>query len=88
MGNAAGDGHLRELGTGAQILVMMGVKKLRLMTNNPRKIIGIEGFGIEVVERLPLLAPISEENKAFLRSKRLHLGHLLQTELQEEDYAK
>ena len=80
LGNASGDGHLRELGTGAQILVTLGVRKLRLMTNNPRKIVGLEGFGLQVVERVPLLAPVSEDNRAFLTAKRLHLGHLLATE--------
>ena len=68
---------LRHLGVGAQILVDLGVEKMRLMTNNPRKIVGLEGYGLEVVERVPLHVPISEENAPFLRARKLHLGHLL-----------
>jgi 3,4-dihydroxy 2-butanone 4-phosphate synthase/GTP cyclohydrolase II len=81
LGNSMGDGYLREMGTGAHILVSLGVQKLRLMTNNPRKIVGLEGFGLEVVERVPILAPISDENRAYLTAKRLQLGHLLSTDL-------
>jgi len=68
---------LRHLGVGAQILANLGVSKMRLMTNNPRKIVGLEGYGLEVVERVPLHVPISEENAPFLRARKLHLGHLL-----------
>ncbi len=68
---------LRHLGVGSQILVDLGVKKMRLMTNNPRKIVGLEGYGLEVVERVALHVPISEENAPFLRARKLHLGHLL-----------
>ena len=52
--NSVGDGALRELGTGAQILLDLGVHKMRSMTNNPRKIVGLEGFGLKMVERVPL----------------------------------
>jgi 3,4-dihydroxy 2-butanone 4-phosphate synthase / GTP cyclohydrolase II len=68
---------LRHLGVGAQMLVDLGVQKMRLMTNNPRKIVGLEGYGLQVVERVPLHVPISEENAPFLRARKLHLGHLL-----------
>jgi 3,4-dihydroxy 2-butanone 4-phosphate synthase / GTP cyclohydrolase II len=78
--NAIGDGALREMGTGAQILVQMGVRRLRLMTNNPRKIIGLEGFGLNVTERVPLQVPVSDENFPYLNAKRIELGHLLSTE--------
>jgi len=74
------DGTLREMGAGAQILVNLGVRQIRLMTNNPRKIVGLEAFGLEVVERVPLVAPSTTENKAFLTAKRLQLGHMLETE--------
>jgi 3,4-dihydroxy 2-butanone 4-phosphate synthase/GTP cyclohydrolase II len=59
------------------MLVDLGVQKMRLMTNNPRKIVGLEGYGLQVVERVPLHVPISEENAPFLRARKLHLGHLL-----------
>jgi len=68
---------LRHLGVGAQILVDLGVKKMRIMTNNPRKIVGLEGYGLEVVERVPLHVAVSEDNAPFLRARKLHLGHLL-----------
>ena len=79
--NSVGDGALRELGTGAQILLDLGVHKMRLMTNNPRKIVGLEGFGLKMVERVPLEAPVSEDNLPFLRARRLELGHLLSSTL-------
>jgi len=73
----SGDDALRDLGVGAQIMVNLGVRKLRLMTNNPRKLMGLEGFGLEVVERVPLAVPVSAENAEFLRDRRRLLGHLL-----------
>ena len=74
---AEGGGELRELGMGAQILVDLGARRLRLMTNNPRKIVGLEGYGIEVVERLSLTTPSHEANAAFLEERRDQLGHIL-----------
>jgi 3,4-dihydroxy 2-butanone 4-phosphate synthase/GTP cyclohydrolase II len=68
---------IRNLGVGAQILIDLGVTEMRLMTNNPQKIVGLEGYGIEVVERVPLSVPIDDENASYLRARRLHLGHLL-----------
>ena len=68
---------LRDYGVGAQILVDLGVSKLRLMTNNPRKIVGLEGYGLQVVERVPLVIPPTATNLGYLRTKQRKLGHLL-----------
>ncbi|QED48261.1 bifunctional 3,4-dihydroxy-2-butanone-4-phosphate synthase/GTP cyclohydrolase II [Cytobacillus dafuensis] len=68
---------LRDYGVGAQILRDLGVKKMRLLTNNPRKIAGLAGYGLEVVERVPLQMPIKNENEAYLKTKKAKLGHLL-----------
>ena len=80
LSNAIGDGALREMGTGAQILIDLGVQNMKLMTNNPRKIVGLEGFGLRVVERVALQVGVSKDNLPFLRSRRLDLGHLLHME--------
>lgn len=69
---------LRDYGVGAQILVDLGVSKLRLMTNNPRKIVGLEGYGLHVVERVPLLTKPNPANLGYLTTKREKLGHLIQ----------
>jgi 3,4-dihydroxy 2-butanone 4-phosphate synthase/GTP cyclohydrolase II len=69
---------LRDYGVGAQILVDLGVSKLRLMTNNPRKIVGLEGYGLEVVERVPLVIPPTSTNVEYLATKRKKMGHLIQ----------
>ena len=68
---------LRDYGVGAQVLVDLGVSKLRLMTNNPRKIVGLEGYGLEVVERVPLVIPPTATNLGYLKTKREKLGHLI-----------
>jgi 3,4-dihydroxy 2-butanone 4-phosphate synthase / GTP cyclohydrolase II len=68
---------LRDYGIGAQILVSLGLKKIRLVTNNPRKIVGIEGYGLEVVERVPIEVHPQEANVHYLRTKKAKLGHLL-----------
>jgi 3,4-dihydroxy 2-butanone 4-phosphate synthase / GTP cyclohydrolase II len=68
---------LRDYGIGAQILVNLGVNKMRLMTNNPKKIIGLEGFELEVVERVPIEIPACEENICYLMTKKEKMGHLL-----------
>ena len=68
---------LREYGIGAQILVDLGIKKLRLMTNNPRKIVGLEGYGLKIVERVPIEMPPHEKNLRYLRTKKHKLGHIL-----------
>ncbi|GGE62871.1 bifunctional 3,4-dihydroxy-2-butanone-4-phosphate synthase/GTP cyclohydrolase II [Priestia taiwanensis] len=68
---------LREYGVGAQILRELGVKKIRLLTNNPKKIAGLDGYRMEVVERVPIVMPVLEENKGYLHTKQIKLGHLL-----------
>ncbi|HEV8582761.1 MAG TPA: bifunctional 3,4-dihydroxy-2-butanone-4-phosphate synthase/GTP cyclohydrolase II [Thermoanaerobaculia bacterium] len=67
----------RDYGIGAQILRDLGVRKMRLMTNNPSKYIGLHGYGLEIVERIPLEVPPTETSRAYLRTKRDKLGHLL-----------
>ena len=69
---------LRDYGIGAQILRDLGVRKMRLLTNNPKKIIGLEGYGLEVVDRLPIEIPGEQENREYLRTKRDKMGHLLE----------
>jgi 3,4-dihydroxy 2-butanone 4-phosphate synthase/GTP cyclohydrolase II len=71
---------LRNYGIGAQILVNLGVSKMRLMTNNPKKIVGLEGYGLEVVGRVPMQAPMCQSNESYLRTKKEKLGHLIQFE--------
>ncbi len=68
---------LRDYGIGAQILVDLGLSTIRIMTNNPRKITGLEGYDLEVVERVPLQIPPRRENVRYLQTKRKKLGHLL-----------
>lgn len=68
---------LRNYGIGAQILVSLGLKQIRLITNNPRKIVGIEGYGLNVVERIPIEIAPREANVEYLRTKKAKLGHLL-----------
>lgn len=72
---------LRDYGIGAQILVDLGVRQIRLLTNNPRKVIGLEGYGLDIIERLPLEIPPNNINRRYLETKRDKLHHLL---LQEE----
>jgi 3,4-dihydroxy 2-butanone 4-phosphate synthase / GTP cyclohydrolase II len=67
----------RDYGIGAQILRDLGVRKMRLMTNNPSKYIGLHGYGLEIVERIPLEVPPTDSSRAYLRTKREKLGHLL-----------
>ncbi len=68
---------LRDYGIGAQILVDLGVRKMRLMTNNPRKIVGLEGYGLKVVERVPIEVKPHEKNVVYLKTKKKKLGHIL-----------
>jgi 3,4-dihydroxy 2-butanone 4-phosphate synthase/GTP cyclohydrolase II len=67
----------RDYGTGAQILVDLGIRTMRLLTNNPGKRAGLEGYGLEIVERVPLASAPTPDNIAYLRTKRDRLGHLL-----------
>ncbi|MFA5059900.1 MAG: bifunctional 3,4-dihydroxy-2-butanone-4-phosphate synthase/GTP cyclohydrolase II [Candidatus Omnitrophota bacterium] len=68
---------LRDYGIGAQILVDLGVKKIRLLTNNPRKIVGLEGYGLTVSERIPIKVSHNPANEGYLKTKKEKLGHLL-----------
>ncbi|UTR09558.1 bifunctional 3,4-dihydroxy-2-butanone-4-phosphate synthase/GTP cyclohydrolase II [Evansella sp. LMS18] len=68
---------LRDYGIGAQILRDLGIKKMKLLTNNPRKITGLKGYDLEVVERVPLQFPSSKDNDKYLRTKKDKLGHIL-----------
>jgi 3,4-dihydroxy 2-butanone 4-phosphate synthase/GTP cyclohydrolase II len=69
---------LRDYGIGAQILVNLGVRKMKLMTNNPKKIVGLEGYGLKVVERVSLEARPNEKNLIYLKTKKKKLGHMLE----------
>ena len=68
---------LREYGIGAQILKSCGVRKMRLLTNNPRKIVGLEGYHLEVVGREPIEIPANKKNSKYLKTKRDKLGHFI-----------
>ena len=68
----------RQYGIGAQILADLGVQKMKLLTNNPTKRVGLEGFGLQVVERVPIIAPHTEENSKYMETKRERMGHILE----------
>ncbi len=67
----------RQYGVGAQILIDLGIEKMRLLTNNPKKRVGLEGFGLEIVEQIPLIAEITPESRRYMETKRTRLGHTL-----------
>ncbi|MEQ1851152.1 MAG: GTP cyclohydrolase II [Chthoniobacteraceae bacterium] len=69
--------ELRDYGVGAQILYDLGVRKMRFMTNNPKKVIGLEGYGLKIVEMVPLKSLPNKHNAKYLETKRLKMGHLL-----------
>jgi len=69
---------LRDYGIGAQILVDLGIKGLRLMTNNPKKVVGLEGYGLDIVERVSIEIEPTEHNECYLKTKREKMGHLLE----------
>ena len=69
---------IRDYGIGAQILLDLGLKNIRLLTNNPTKIVGLEGYGIKIVERVPLEVEPNNENFEYLKIKKEKLGHLLE----------
>ncbi len=73
---------LRHYGIGAQILHDLGVRDIKLLTNNPRKVVGLDGYGLRIVERVPIQIPANQENRNYLRVKREKLGHLLDDEEQ------
>ncbi len=79
---------IRDYGIGAQILAEMGLREIRLMTNNPGKVVGIEGMGIRVVERVPLEIPPTDVNRGYLRAKREKMGHLLSEIVEDEEGGK
>jgi 3,4-dihydroxy 2-butanone 4-phosphate synthase/GTP cyclohydrolase II len=68
---------LREYGIGAQILASLGLGELRLMTNNPRKIVGLEGYGLKVVDRVSIEIEAQDHNSEYLKAKKSKLGHML-----------
>jgi 3,4-dihydroxy 2-butanone 4-phosphate synthase/GTP cyclohydrolase II len=69
---------LRHYGIGAQILFDLGVRQIRLLTNNPKKVIGLEGYGLKIVERVPIQMPAGDDNRRYLQTKKDKLGHLLE----------
>lgn len=69
---------LREYGIGAQILYDLGIRKIRLLTNNPKKIIGLSGYGLEIVERVPIQIEANEVNKFYIRTKKEKMGHIIE----------
>lgn len=76
---------LRDYGVGAQVLLDLGIQKMRLLTNNPKKIIGLEGYGLNIVERVPLELGFGPFNKDYLRTKKEKMGHMLHDGAYEED---
>jgi len=68
---------LRDYGMGAQILHDLGVRRIRLLTNNPKKVVGLEGYGLEIVEQLPISLPSNPDNEKYLLTKQLRMGHTL-----------
>ena len=82
------DADLREYGIGAQILADLGLSTIRLLTNNPRKIVGLEGYGLKIVEQVPIIAPPNPFNIEYLRTKKKKMGHLIPEEslIADEDF--
>jgi 3,4-dihydroxy 2-butanone 4-phosphate synthase/GTP cyclohydrolase II len=74
------ESDIRDYGIGAQILADLGVRNIRLLTNNPRKVIGLEGYGLQVVETLPILTKPNPRNVKYLETKRKKMGHLLKVD--------
>jgi 3,4-dihydroxy 2-butanone 4-phosphate synthase/GTP cyclohydrolase II len=68
---------LRDYGMGAQMLYDLGIRKIRLLTNNPKKVIGLEGYGLEIVEQVPIRLPSNPHNEKYLETKRTRMGHHL-----------
>jgi 3,4-dihydroxy 2-butanone 4-phosphate synthase/GTP cyclohydrolase II len=68
---------LRDYGIGAQILLNLGIKKINLLTNNPKKVIGLNGYGLEIVERIPIEITPNKNNEKYLQTKRDKLGHII-----------
>ncbi len=74
---------LRDYGIGAQILTDLGVRKIEVLTNNPRKLVGLEAHGLTIVKRVPIRIPATRHNRRYLSTKRDKLGHLLDLNLGE-----
>ena len=74
---------LRHYGIGAQILYDLGVRQIRLLTNNPKKVVGLDGYGLKIVERVPIQIPPGQNNDGYLRAKKDKLGHLLDSAIIE-----
>ena len=70
-------GDLRDYGLGAQILADIGVRKIRLLTNNPRKVVGLEGYDLEIIEQVPIRTKANPHNAKYLATKKARMGHLL-----------
>ena len=73
---------MRNYGIGAQILVDLGVRKMRLMTNNPKKMVGLDGYGLRIVEQIPIEVPANEYNRCYLECKKFKMGHLIKVDAQ------
>ena len=71
------DDDLREYGIGAQILADFGVKQMRLLTNNPRKLVGLKGYGLDIIERVPIEIGLNKKNKRYMETKKAKMGHIL-----------
>ena len=71
----------RDYGIGQQILADLGVQRIRVLTNNPRKYYGLSGYGLEVVDQVPLVVPSTAHNRRYLEAKRTKMGHLLDTQV-------
>jgi 3,4-dihydroxy 2-butanone 4-phosphate synthase/GTP cyclohydrolase II len=69
---------LRDYGIGAQILADLGLHEIRLLTNNPKKVIGLEAYGLKVVETVPIIASLNPYNRRYLETKKKKMGHLLE----------
>jgi 3,4-dihydroxy 2-butanone 4-phosphate synthase/GTP cyclohydrolase II len=69
---------MRDYGVGAQILLALGIRKIRILTNNPRKLVGLQGYGIQIVDRVQIEANPTCSNRSYLEAKRDKLGHLLE----------
>jgi 3,4-dihydroxy 2-butanone 4-phosphate synthase/GTP cyclohydrolase II len=73
---------MRNYGIGAQILVDLGVREMRLMTNNPKKMVGLDGYGLRIVEQIPIEVPPNEYNRCYLECKKFKMGHLINVDAQ------
>jgi 3,4-dihydroxy 2-butanone 4-phosphate synthase/GTP cyclohydrolase II len=79
---------LRHYGVGAQILSDLGLGKMRLLTNNPKKVVGLESFGIHTIERVPIIGSVNDENSRYLNTKREKMGHILEETVDDLELQK